>query len=186
MERADIPLLQAVARAAAALTDAGEAAVIALHGEEIVVLAVAGAEAQRTPGQRLAPGEDPLSYALAAGQSLTLAPTRTRAGPGTAEDQEAVSQQASLCIPCSGDDGIVGALDLRGRAGAGLFSQAAARAAVLLADIVTAALEAAEEGGRPAAPAPGELAAELAALAASDASRYGAIAGALQSLLRHG
>jgi len=158
-------VLNAIAQAAAELTDAGEAAVVAARGDEIVVVAVAGARAERTVGQRLTTGDDALSFALAGGQSLSVG--------------------SSTCVPCLGADGVLGALALRGGPAAGSFGVEATRTATLLAAIAAAHLE--EGGGyRASARTPSELGAELAELAASDTSRYDAIASALETLLAGG
>jgi GAF domain-containing protein len=162
------PVLSAIARAAAELTEASGSAVVALQGSARVVVAVGGSDPTRAIGDRPAP-EDSLSFVTAGGQSISLAE----------------AHGASLCVPCAGANGVVGALELRRGAGAGPFSLEAARVAALLADVLTAELEQGRDG-RGNAPTPSELAGELAQLAATDRLRYEAIAWALAALLGGG
>jgi hypothetical protein len=172
VQQTERPVLAAVARAAAELTGASGAAVVAPRGEEIVVLAVAGPHPERVVGERLKPGDDTLSFVLGAGQGLSLA-----------RADGAGSSCASMCVPCSGPEGVLGAVELRGAAGAGQFSVEAVRAAALLAEVATAALGA---GAEAHAPTPSELSAELVELAASDGARYAAVALAIEALLAGG
>lgn len=181
------PVLSAVARAAAELTEAGGAAVVAVRGEEIVVLASRGPEPQRAVGDRLGPGDEAVRFVLAGGQSMSLAPATAATGaPGaTGADDTGAAGRASMCLPCIGEDGAVGALELHGRPGHGPFDVAAVRVAALLADVVCAELLA-DRGGPSAAPSPSELSAELAQLATRDRTRYEAVALALGALLAGG
>jgi hypothetical protein len=176
------PVLDAVARAACELTGAAYVAIVGVRGEEAVVLAVAGAEPQRTAGDVLRPGDDALAFVLACGQALSLAPPPAATAAGGAP-----GVVPAMCIPCLGPEGVTGALELRGRSGAGTFDPVATRAAAVLAEIVTAELERAPDadgadGRRPPA-APAELAAALAALARRDRERYARLARALDALL---
>ncbi len=174
------PVLQAVARAAAELTQAAGATVLAVRDDELVVLATAGPEPGRAVGERLERGDGALAYALAAGQSLAVSPARPRPGEGapTAATDEPV---ATMCVPCLGTDGVIGALELRGTPMGEPFDVSAGRIAEALAVIAAAELE--EDPGTRAVPSPSELAAELDRLSADDAPRYSAIASALAALL---
>jgi GAF domain-containing protein len=162
------PVLAAIARAAAELTEATGSAVVALRGSALMIVAVGGSDPTRAIGERPA-SDDSLSYVAAGGQSLSLAD----------------AHGASLCVPCVRGEGVVGALELRRGAAAGPFSVAAARVAELLADVLAAELQQ-HRDGRGSAPPPEELAGELAELAIADRVRYEAIAWALAALLGGG
>jgi GAF domain-containing protein len=178
------PVLSALARAAAELTEAAGAAVVAVRGEEIVVLASRGPDPQRAVGDRLGPGDQAVRFVLAGGQSMSLAPAAA-APEGVGTDDPRTAARASMCLPCIGEDGAIGALELHGRLGHGPFDVAATRVAALLADVACAEL-AVDRGGATAAPSPGELSAELVQLAARDRARYEAVALALGALLAGG
>jgi hypothetical protein len=186
MAAADQRVLTAIARAAAELTDASGVAIVVGRGQEVVVVAAEGAEPQRAVGDRLGPGDDTLSFVLAGGQSMSLAPVM---GPGHGAPHAGTpandAPRASICVPCTAGDAVIGALELRGPAGGAPLGIDAVRVAALLADVVTAELLA-ERGGRASVPAPGELGAELAQLAARDGARYEAIASAIAALLSGG
>jgi hypothetical protein len=185
MAAADPRVLTTIAQAAAELTAASSVAVVVGRGQEVVVVAVEGAEPQRTVGDRLGAGDDTLSFVLAGGQSMSVAPA-PGAGHGAPDlGTPAQASRASMCVPCMADDAVIGALELRGPAGGAPFGIDAVRVATLLADVVTAELLA-ERGSRASVPAPGELGAELAQLAARDSARYEAIASVVEALLSGG
>jgi GAF domain-containing protein len=185
LETTERPVLSAVAHAAAELTDAKRAAVVALRGRRAIVVAAAGLEPRRTVGEQVGPSDDTLSFVLACGQSLSVGPPDGDRHGDAAARPRAAAGTATLCVPCVGPEGVVGALELNGRLQSGPFDVAATRVAELLAEIVTAAL--AEDRGSPStAPTPDELASELAQLAVIDEARYRAIAWALESLLAGG
>lgn len=175
--------LQVLTQATAELTGAAEAAVVAVLEDEVVVVAVAGTEPLRCVGEHLRAGDDTLAFVVACGQSLSVIPPPVR-DPAAG----ATSGRASMCLPCYGEEGVVGGLELRGHAGAGPFTPHAVRAAALLVDVVTAELEDAARTGsmRTMAPSPRQLGAELVELAAADTARYGAVAWALEALLANG
>jgi GAF domain-containing protein len=193
------PVLSAVARAATELTDAGHATLVAVRGQRVIVVAVAGTGARRRVGESLAPvgeqrqpvgeqlepGDDTLSFVLSCGQSLSVGPADGDRRGDAPPPARAEGRPACLCVPCVGTDGVIGALELSGGARSGPFDIAATRVAELLAEIATAAL--AEDRADPtSAPAPEEIASGLARLAATDEVRYRAIAWALESLLAGG
>lgn len=185
MEAHERPVLSAVARAATELTDASEATVVAVRGQRVMVVAVAGLAPRRQVGEYLEPGDDTLSFVLACGQSLSVVPTDGDRRDDAAARLPAASSAASLCVPCVGADGVVGAVELSGRSQSGPFDVAATRVAELLSEIATAAL-AQDRVSLSAGPTPDELASELAQLAAIDEPRYRAIAWALEALLAGG
>src|SRR3954454_21785003 len=164
MSAEERPVLAALARAAVELTGAEGAAVLAVRGEDVVVLA----------GARLGSDDGAVRFVLAGGQPLSLVPAD---GRGDAP--------ATLCLPCLGGDAVVGALELHGRAGAGPFDAAATRVGALLVDVVGAELTV-ERRGSAGTPSPAQLGAELAELAARDRVRYDAIAQGLGALLAGG
>jgi GAF domain-containing protein len=167
-ESTESPVLDAIARTAAELTDATGSAVLALRGSARVVVAVGGSDPPWAVGERPA-ADDSLSYVAAGGQSLSLAE----------------AHGASLCVPCIGGDGVVGALELRRDGASEPFSVESAHVAGLLADALAAALEQ-DRDVHAGAPTPGELAGELAQLASTDRVRYDAIARAVAALLGGG
>ena len=160
-------VLGAVAQGAAEATGAGGVALVARHGEELNVVAVGGHRDGRALGEVVSPGEGALGYVLASGQPMSLSP-----GP----------EETTLCIPCLGVEGVLGALELRGDRA---FTPEASRLAGRFADIAAAALQ---EGGvaGESGPSPAELGAELARLAEADPARYAAMASVIGALLAHG
>jgi hypothetical protein len=170
-------VLDAIIRAAAQLTEASAAVVAAREGDEIVVVAVAGADPRRFVGQRLVPGDDALAYVLAGGQAMSLIAERPQAALPAADP---AARETTMCLPCIGAEGAVGALELRRDVEP--FAARETRVAELLADVVAAELESRSDT-RGDVPTPDELSAELRQLAAGDPSRYTAVAWALEALL---
>jgi len=167
----------AIARGAAEATGAATAIVVGRHGEDVHVLAVEGEAQGRAVGEDVMAGESSLGFVLASGQALSLARREAPEG-GDASD-------ASLCVPCLGTVGVLGALELRGRPDADSFTPEAGRLAALFADVAAASLAAGDLGAEPG-PSPAELGAELAQLAEADPARYGAVASVIGALLAHG
>jgi hypothetical protein len=167
MSAAASGVLEAVVHGAAEATGAAGVALVALRDEELRVLAIGGDRDGRAPGEVVVPGDGPLGYVLASGQPLSLSPG---------------ADEATLCVPCLGPEGVLGALELRG---AQPFTPEASRLAALFADVAAAALQ--ESGlATESGPSPAELAAELARLAEADPARYAAMASVIGALLAHG
>ena len=171
-------VLAAVCHAAAELTDADSAAVFAASGDGVVVVAVGGPQPRRAVGELLGADDDALAYVLAGGHSVSLAPVAPESGAASA----AGAQPAMMCLPFPGDDGALGALELRARPDGAPFTVQAAVAGGLLAGVAAAELASAPREAAPA-PAPEQLSAGLARLAERDPARYGAMAAALAALL---
>jgi|GraSoiStandDraft_5_1057265.scaffolds.fasta_scaffold24232_3 hypothetical protein len=175
-------IFSAIAEGAAEATAAASAAVLAQLGEELRVIAVAGAaDPERVPGSSVTPG-DSLGFALASGQTLSVGP---QLGEPPEHGGVHRAPAATLTVPCLGTEGVLGAIELRAPAGAGTFPPEASRTAALFAEIAAAVLG---EGGAhgSSAPTPAELGAELSGLADADPVRYEAIAAAVGALLAHG
>ena len=164
-------LFQAIARGAADAAEAAGASIVGARGDEVYVVAVAGADPRRSAGDAVPPDDQSLGFVLASGQTLSLGPKD--------------GSPSLLCVPCLGAEGVLGALELRAAPGIGSFSPQANRLATLFAEIAAAALVA---GGleMDTGPSPAELAAELARLAEADPGRYAAIAAVVGALLAHG
>ena len=163
-------LYATIARGAAEATGAAAATVVTREDEDLRVLA---AEGDGAAGADAIPEDSSLGYVLASGQALSLARPD---GGGLA---------ATLCVPCLGAAGVLGALELRGSADTDSVTPEAGRLAALFADIAAAALEAGNLGAEPQA-SPEELGAELAQLAEADPARYASVASVVGALLAHG
>jgi hypothetical protein len=166
VSRAAGGILGAVADGAAAATGARAVALVARRGEALEVLAVSGEPDGRAVGEAVVADDGALGYVLASGQPLSLAPG---------------AEGTTLCVPCLGAEGVLGALELRGEAG---FSPEASRLAGLFADVAAAALQ---EGGLATelGPSPAEHAGEHARQAEADPGRYAAMASVIGALLAH-
>jgi GAF domain-containing protein len=175
-------VFDAIARAAVEATDAAAVAVIARRGEDLRVVATAGADGIRAVGDQVAPGEESVGFVLASGQTLSLGPQSNRPeGAGRVHR----APGAVLSVPCLGGGGVLGLIEVRGGPGIEPFSPEATRVATLFAEIAAAMLE--ESGERTeAVPPPAELGAELARLADDEPARYSAIASVIGALLANG
>jgi hypothetical protein len=149
------------------------------NGERSVVAVSANGSRWRRMGESLpVDAADSVGFVFASGQPLSI-------GSESSADQGASAQAGPLLVvPCLGDQGVLGALEIRGDPGAEPFGQAASRLAALFADIAAAVLE--DDAGAAAAPSPAELAAELSRLAEAEPSRYVAVATTIEALLGHG
>jgi len=179
-------VLRTVVQAAVDVTGAAAGWVLTVAGDRAEVGAAAGAGAEALVGTRVDVGTGSAGFVLSSGQPLAVAPRPD--DPLAAEGlPAALGRRATsiLSVPCSDDDGVLGALELVDKAGGVPFSFDDVELATLLAGIAAAAL--AEGGGSPPrVPEPGQLAGELARLAATDRTRYAAVAVAVAALIAGG
>jgi len=150
-----------------------------------VVVAADGDDTARAIGHRVAAGRGVVGFVAASGQPIALRPTSTDAR--LADDVGADlgwAPGAVLAVPCAGDDGIVGVLELLAPLDGGTFDFDAVEDATLLAGVAAAALEASHAGA--SVPTPTELGGDLERLAVADPTRYVHVAGLVQALLDRG
>lgn len=179
-------VLQAIVDAATDATAAAEGWILAPRDERLHVLAAAGDRPGQLLGTSVPAGEGTAGYVVASGQPLALAPR--------ADDARATSGVAGLlglrpasvlCVPCTSDDSVAGALEVVDKAGGGRFSLDDVELATLLGGIAGAALEEIA-GTTPTVPTPAELAGGLERLAGAEPARYTALAAAVSALLDRG
>jgi hypothetical protein len=175
-------LLHAIAQGAAEATGAASVTLVGRRDDELRVLAAGGDDPAHAVGDEVPPGNESLGFVLASGQTLALGP---RLEPSSESKGVHRTPSATLCVPCLGTEGVLGALELLGRPGVTSFEPEATRLATVFAEIAAAALLAGGLGVE-AGPSHGELAAELARLQDTDPARYAAIASVLGALLAHG
>jgi hypothetical protein len=172
---------QSIVEGTSRAIDAAEVALI--RGGEGVhsVLAVSSnGRARRSAGESLsAETADSLGFVLASGQPLSIGPQAT--GDAPAGD---MTSGPVLVVPCVGDSGVTGALEIRGSTGTQPFGPEASRLASLFADVAAALFE--DDGGSSNAPSPVELGAELTRLAETEPARYVAMAATIEALLGRG
>lgn len=177
------PVLAAVLRAAASATNATAGWLLAVRGEELEIVAVAGDVDAAFVGSRVAGASGTAGYVIGSGQPLALSSGRDdpRLGEGVAA---AVGRRPSsvVCVPCEDDGEVAGALELVDKAGGGSFSFDDVELTTLLASIAAVALTSGSDQ-RQAVPAPEALSGELRALAAADPRRYATTATLVASLL---
>jgi GAF domain-containing protein len=176
------PVLQALTQAAVDVTAAAEGWLLAVHGDHLRVVAAAGDEPGRALGTTTSLGEGSAGYVVSSGQPLALGlgGGQDRFGSGII-GQLGREPTSVLCVPCTTEHEVIGALELIDKAGGSTFSFDDVELATLLAGIAGVAL--AGPADPKTAPDPGELAANLERLAASDPARYAAVATAINALL---
>jgi len=176
-------VLQAVVQAAADAAQAEHGWLAAVGPDDtVVVVAAAGPSAATLLGATAAAGQGASGFVASSGQPLAL--TTTPDDPRVAEGLAGrlpTPPGSVLCVPCEGDDGVVGTLELVGRRGGGGFSFDDIELVTLLAGIAGVALTA-----RPVvAPErdPARLAVELGELAQEHPERYDALEALVAGLL---
>jgi GAF domain-containing protein len=178
-------VLQAIIEAATDVTAAAEGWVLAPRDERLFVVAAAGDRPGQLLGASVPAGEGSAGYVVGSGQPLALAP---RAGDDRGTSLVAgligLRPASVLCVPCSGDDAVAGALEVVDKAGGGRFTMDDVELATLLGGIAGVTLTQIATG--PAAPTPAELGGGLQRLAELDPARYAALATAIGSLLDRG
>lgn len=179
-------MLQAIVDATADATVASEGWILAPRGDRLQVMAAAGDRPGRLLGASVPASEGTAGYVVASGQPLALAPRPDdpRAASGVA-GLLGLHPASVLCVPCTGDDTIAGALEVVDKAGGGRFSLDDVELATLLGGIAGTAL-AELTGAASRVPAPAELAGDLERLADTEPARYAALAAAVSALLDRG
>lgn len=163
-------MVQAVADAARRAASAEACRVVAIVGQELRVVAVAGGETSWIVGASVAADDEGVGYTLASAQAHSVAGT------------EAAGGRPTLCVPCVFDGEPLGAVELVARPGQEAFGMPATELATLFAGVAAVAL-AAREGTSSGVPTAREIASELARLEATDPSRYASLARAVSALL---
>lgn len=179
------PVLQSLVRAVVDATGATVGWLLDVDGDALQVVAAAGTGGPEL-GLRVPSGSGSAGFVVASGQPLALAPR-----PGDARTSEGVAAvlgkapASVLCVPCSTDTGVQGALEVIDKAGGAPFSFDDVEIATLLAGVAAAALSQRDRVVE-SVPRPEQLAAELASLAQRDPEEYGTIAVLVQALLSLG
>jgi GAF domain-containing protein len=161
---------QAVADAARRAARADAARIVAVDGQLLRVVAVAGGGVGWRVGQAVATDAEGIGYVIASAQPFSVAEVDTPGG------------RPSLCVPCILDGEPLGAIELVGRPGADTFSIEATEVATLFADVAAAALAAGDDQ-TPGVPTARELAAELTRLEDTDPALYASVARAVSAVL---
>lgn len=179
------PVLQAIVSAARDVTGASAVWALALDGATLRAVAAAGERAGELIGTELPAGAGTAGYVLGSGQPIALTPR----GPDPRWDEGLAgrlgrSPQSLLCVPCTFDDGVLGAIELVDKAGGGAFSFDDVEVTTVLAGIAGAAMSMTgpDQTVRP----PSELGAELARVASTDPAAYARVATVLEALLSRG
>ena len=175
-------VLDAIVRAAVGATGATRGWLVATDGAGLRVVAAAGGDRPGDlVGAAIAAGTGTAGLVIAGGQPMAVAVRESdeQFAQGVVALAGA-SPKSILSVPC-GDDGIVGALELIDKRGAGNFSFDDVETATMLADIAAAAITAAAGGVAP--PRPAQLATELDRIAADEPARYEIVAKLIGALL---
>lgn len=177
------PVLQVIVTSAVEATAAAEGWLVAVRDDHLEVVAAAGARADDVMGMTVPVAFGTAGFVVASGQPLAVAPRGD--DPRFAEGVAAMLGRVPtnvLTVPCSTDDGVLGALELVDKAGGGNFSFDDVEIATLLAGIAGVALSESVVVV-PAPLDPIRLGNELRQLAALDPERYAALAQAITALL---
>lgn len=175
-------VLDEIVMAAVDVTAATVGWLLAVDGDDLVVVAAAGGEA---PGDRVGRRVEvsgAAGLAVASGQAAALdspPDDESNVGAGGLDGNPA----GVLAAPCGHDD-VIGVLEVARPEGSGPFTVDDIDEVTLLARVAGAALEARDDAASVATPQ--ELAAELAALASADPRRYAAVARMLDAVLGQG
>jgi len=179
------PVLQAIAQSCVEATAASHGWILAISGDNLTVVAAAGDQPGEFLQMSLPSDSGAAGFVVSSGNPLAVTPR--------VDDQRLADSLTSrlgepltsvLCVPCGGEDAVLGALELVNKQGGAPFSIDDIELATLLANIAGAVLETAvpESTVRP----PSELAAELHQLSASDPMAYARVATLLDALLARG
>jgi GAF domain-containing protein len=178
------PVARAVLQAAVDATGAARGWLVAVAEDQAHLVAVEalGEGTGALTGTVVPAGTGTAGFVVDSGQPVVL--SGTGADPRLGEGLAALLDRPPLgvlSVPCADDDGVVGALELADKAGAGSFTFDDVELATLLGGIAAVALGAASEV--PVAPDPRHLAGELSRLAEADPGRYATVASVLLGLL---
>ena len=177
-----IPVLQSLLTAAATGTGAERGWVLALRDDRLEVVAATGAGTAGLIGTSTGSADGTAGYVVASGQpmALTVRPGDERLSEGVAA-RLSIEPTSVLCVPCTEDDTIVGAIELIDRVGGGPFSFDDVELLTLLAGIAGVALSTPRADIVVRSPA--ELGAELAQLATLNPVLYARVAVVVDALL---
>ena len=179
-------VFDAITAASVAATGASRGWLLRLTDAELRVVAAAGDRAGDALGVSVPADLGTAGFAVASGQPLA-ALVRADDDRFTVGVARAVGIGATsvLCVPCTTDDGVVGALEVIDKVGGGPFSIDDVELVTLLGTIAGAGLVG-FDGEAVAVATPEELASELRQLSTADPSRYASIAALVSSLLAYG
>lgn len=177
------PVLDAIVTAAVDVTAASVGWLLMFDdNDELVVVAAAGGDTPQSHiGRRVAlGGVAGLVISSEQPAAIDTPPSdASNVGAGGLDGNPA----GVLAAPCSGDDDVIGVLEVARVEGSGPFTLDDIEEVTLLARIAGAALEELDEAV--AVPTPDELATELRKVAASDPSRYSALARMVAAVIGH-
>jgi GAF domain-containing protein len=176
------PVLVRILRAARDATRAERALLLAVDGDQLVVVAADGDGVADALDARVEIGVGVAGFVAASGQPVALRPSSS--DQRLADDVAAalgLEPSAVLTVPCIGDDGVTGVLELLDTPDGGGFDFNAVEDATLLGGIAGVALEAGGPTAMVASPA--ELSSALGRLAEMDPARYTLVATMVSALL---
>ena len=179
------PLLDALVVAAVDATAARRGWLLAVSGDELLVVAGAGGDAASRVGVRGAASAGWAGSVVASGRPVALTPSAD--DPRHTGDLVIGSDSAPaslLCFPCLRGGQAVGALQLVEKTAGGPFGLDDLELATMLADVAGAAIDETAHDGALPAPRPEELGSQLRRLAAASPERYNIIAGVVSELLQ--
>ncbi len=172
-----------IVSAAVDVTAATVGWLLAVDGDELVVVAAAGGEAPGSRVGRRVPVAGTAGFVVSSGQ-----PAAIESPPDDASNEGAGGLDGNpagvLAAPC-GDEDVIGVLEVARPQGGDPFTIDDIEEITLLARVAGAALEA-RGGAGPAVPTPAQLGRELADLAAANPARYAAVARMLDAVLGQG
>ena len=177
--------LAALVQVAVDATGATQGWIVALEGDQLRVVAAAGGQPGDLVGSVVPEGAGTCGFVVASGQPVAL-----NAGAADHRLTDGVpaivglEPRTVLCVPCGTEQSVLGALELVDKAADQSFSFDDVELATLLGVIAGAALAEMESG--PPVAAPADLAIELTRLAATDPTRYSAVATVIAALLASG
>jgi hypothetical protein len=178
------PLLGRIVGSAVDATGATRGGLLAVDGQQIRLVAVAGTGADELVGRTMGAGAGVAGYVMSSGQPLALTPRADGDQFGRGLQSLLASRPESLvCVPCDSDGAIVGALELVDKTG-GSFGYDDVEITTLLAGIAGSAL--AEEVEVAVPPTPAEVVRDLEQLGDLAPDRYRAAASILRVLLADG
>lgn len=174
------PTLQAIVDQAVFATGASSGWLLAVDTDDVEVVAVSGSVGADQLGRRLVP-TGAQGYVLSSGQAAALMPQPDDPANVGAGGFDGVPPSV-VAVPCGED--AVGVLELAAKADGKPFTFDDIEALTALAAVAGAALLEPSTTRPPQAPAtPGQLAAALERLAATDPDRYATTAALVQALL---
>lgn len=177
------PVLDAIARTAVDATGASVGWLVAVVDDTLEVVAATGTGARALIGRAVPAHAGTAGFVVASGQpiAMNLRPADARRGEGVAALLPDPPTSV-VCVPCTADDGIVGALELVDKRGADSFTFDDVEVVTLLANVAGAALghDGAEWLDVPQASA---LSADLQRLEEADPAQYRRVAVVCRALL---